>query len=193
MIVGLTGGIGSGKSTVAQFFGVLGCAIYNSDERAKEMYYENEVKRNVISLLGNDMYSADGKINKEFISKKIFEDKSLLEKINSIIHPAVGLDFKKFVAENSSAKIIIKESALLFETGIYKTLDKNILVTSPLELKLKRLKERINFNEAEVMNRMKNQFTDKQKIPLSDFIIINDELSGVIPQVLEVYKKLIND
>ena len=106
---------------------------------------------------------------------------------------------KKFLTENSSSKIIIKESALLFETGINKQLDKIILVTSPIELKIKRLKERNlpagkggNLSESEIMHRMKNQWSDEQKIPLSDFVIINDELSGIIPQVLEVYKKLIN-
>ncbi len=199
MIVGLTGGIGSGKSTVAQFFGVLGCAIYNSDERAKEVYYDSGIKEKVISILGKEAYSSNGKIDKDFISKKIFDEKTLLDKINSIIHPAVGQDFKKFLDENSSSKIIIKESALLFETGINKTLDKIILVTSPIELKIKRLKERNlpagkagNLSEAEMMHRMKNQWSDEQKIPLSDFVITNDELSGVIPQVLEVYKKLIN-
>src|SRR3954469_3736566 len=101
MIVGLTGGIGSGKSTVAQIFEVIGCAVYNSDERAKEMYYLPDVKEKVISVLGKEAYYYEGKINKDFISLKIFNDHSLLEKINAIIHPAVAADFQAFLREHS--------------------------------------------------------------------------------------------
>lgn len=191
MIVGLTGGIGSGKSIVAQFFEVLGCAVYNSDERAKELYYDKEVKQKVISVLGNEAYNSDGKINKEFISQKIFNDKKLLEKINSIIHPAVGDDFKEFVKQHPS-KIIIKETALLFEAGINEQVDKTILVTSPIEIKIKRIKERDQLSDEELTKRINSQWTDDKKIPLSDFVITNDELSAVIPQVLEVFKKLQN-
>jgi len=192
MIAGLTGGIGSGKSVVAGFFRVLGCAVYNSDERAKEMYYLENVKQKVISVLGMEAYNPDGKINKEFISGKIFSDAVLIEKINDIIHPAVADDFNNFRELHSDSKIIIKESALLFETGINKDLDKIILVTAPSELRIRRIRERDNLNTADITKRINSQWTDEKKIPLSDFIIVNDELNPVIPQVLEVFKKLQN-
>ncbi len=189
MIAGLTGGIGSGKSTVGELFAVLGCAVYNSDERAKEMYLLPEVKEKVISALGKEAYYHDGKINKDFISLKIFNDASLLEKINGIIHPAVAEDFKKFVKENPE-KIIIKETALLFEAEINKQVDKSILVTSPLELKIKRLQKRDASTVEQITARIKNQISDEQKIPQSDFVIVNNEIEALIPQVLAIYKKL---
>src|SRR5437762_292185 len=102
MIVGLTGGMGSGKSTVAQMFGILGWPVYNSDERAKALYYESDVKCKIISVLGKEAYNADGKINKDYIARQIFNDKTVLEKINSIIHPAVSDDFKKFLSVHAN-------------------------------------------------------------------------------------------
>jgi dephospho-CoA kinase len=133
MIVGLTGGIGSGKSTVAKMFAVLGVPVYNSDERAKEMYYEAGVKEQVIAILGAEAYDAQAKINRAYISEKIFSNKDLLQKINSVIHPAVGRDFKTFVEEHKTSKVIIKESALLFEAGLKDKVDKVVFVSSPLE------------------------------------------------------------
>lgn len=192
MIVGLTGGIGSGKSTVADLFSVLGAVIYNSDERAKEMYYLPEVKEKVIAVLGKEAYYYDGKINKDFISLKIFNDPSLLHKINDIIHPAVGEDFKAFVKAHDSAKLIIKETALLFEAGINKQVDKTILVTAPLEIKIKRLQKRDGATADQIAARIKNQEPDDRKLPMSDFVIVNDEIQALLPQVLEVFKKLTN-
>src|ERR1041384_2752635 len=120
MIVGLTGGIGSGKSTVAKMFAVLGLPVYDTDARAKETYYKPEVKEKIIALLGEGAYYPDGKINPGSISKIVFNDSSLLQKLNAIIHPAVDSDFREFVEANKNHKLIVKESALLFETGVYK-------------------------------------------------------------------------
>ncbi len=191
MIVGLTGGIGSGKSTVAQIFEVLGCAVYNSDERAKEMYYLPEVKQKVIEILGKEAYYYEGKINKDFISLKIFNDRSFLEKINAVIHPAVANDFKDFLSKHPN-KLIIKESALLFEADLADKMDKIVLVTSPLKLKIERLKKRDNSSEEQITKRINSQLPDEEKIVKSDLVIINDEQTPLIPEVLEVYKKLSN-
>ena len=192
MVVGLTGGIGSGKSTVAQIFETLGCAVYNSDERAKEMYYLPDVKEKVIAVLGKEAYYYEGKINKDFISLKIFNDKSFLEKINAIIHPAVEADFKAFLKENPKNKLIVKESALFFEANLSKKVDKLILVTSPMELKIERLKKRDSSTEEQIKTRINNQMSDEEKIPNSDFVIVNDEKTPLIPQVLEIVSKLKN-
>lgn len=192
MIVGLTGGIGSGKSTVAKLFEVLGVPVYNSDVRAKEMYYKPEVKEQVIRLLGTNAYDAEGKLNAAHISKIVFSDSNVLQKINSIIHPAVENDFKEFVKQNSNHKLIIKESALLFEAGIYKKLDKIILVTSPIELRIARVTARDGVTRDEVIKRINHQLPDEEKAPISDFVIKNDETEGLIPQVIAAYEKLNN-
>lgn len=192
MVVGLTGGIGSGKSTVAKLFEVLGVPVYNSDIRAKEMYYKAEVKEQVIRLLGTNAYDENGKLNAPHISKTIFGDSGVLQKINGIIHPAVENDFKEFVHQHSQSKLILKESALIFEAGIYKKLDKTILVTSPLELRIARVQSRDGITRDEVIKRINHQLPDEEKAPISDFIINNDEKTGLISQVLEVYEKLKN-
>lgn len=190
MIVGLTGGIGSGKSTVAKLFEVMGVPVYNSDLRAKEMYYKPEVKEQVVALLGPAAYDASGKLDPAHVSKVIFSDSGVLSKINSIIHPAVEADFREFVAKHSDKKLILKESALLFETGLYKKLDKIILVTSPIALRIARVQSRDNISEADIIKRMNYQMPDEEKAPISDFVIVNDETTGLIPQVLEVFEKL---
>lgn len=192
MIVGLTGGIGSGKSTVAKLFEALGVPVYNSDLRAKEMYYKPEVKEQVIRLLGTNAYDENGKLNPSHISSIIFRDSQILHKVNGIIHPAVDADFQEYVTKHADKKIILKESALLFETGIYKKLDKIILVTSPLGLRIARVQSRDNIPEADVIKRINHQLPDEEKTPISDFVIKNDEVTGLIPQVLEVFEKLKN-
>jgi dephospho-CoA kinase len=190
MVVGLTGGIGSGKSTIAKLFQVLRVPVYDTDTRAKETYYKPEVKEKILALLGAEAYTSEGKIDPAVISKKVFGDNTLLQKLNGIIHPAVDADFKAFLEENSGEKLIVKESALLFETGVYKKMDKNILVTSPLELRVKRVQDRDKTPPADIMKRIGHQMPDEEKIPISDFVIINDEKEAVIPQVLAIYEKL---
>jgi len=190
MIVGLTGGIGSGKSTVAKLFEVLGVPVYNSDLRAREMYYKPEVKEQVIALLGSTAYDTSGKLDPAHVSRVIFSDSAVLSKINSIIHPAVETDFKEYVARHADNKLILKESALLFETGLYKKLDKIILVTSPIALRIARIQLRDNIPEADVIKRISHQMPDEEKAPISDFVIVNDETTGLIPQVIEIFEKL---
>ena len=192
MVVGLTGGIGSGKSTVAKLFEVMGVPVYNSDTRAKEMYYKPEVKKQVIDLFGSEAYNSEGKLNPTHVAKIIFNDSSKLQKINDIIHPEVEKDFKEFLKNNSSHKIVIQESALVFETNIYKKLDKIILVTSPMEFKIARVIARDGMSAEEVEKRIKHQLPDEEKIPISDFVIKNDEVEGLIPQVISVFEKLKN-
>lgn len=192
MTVGLTGGIGTGKSTVGKLFQVLGVPVYNSDDRAKEMYFLPEVKEKVIALLGNEAYHADGSLNRAYVSQKIFSDSSLLSKINGIIHPAVEKDFAAFKEEHKSHRYIIKETALLFETGLYKKVDKIILVMAPLEERLKRVMQRDKSSREDVLKRISHQMPDEEKQPISDFVIDNNETEGLIPQVLAIHQKLQN-
>ena len=190
MIVGLTGGIGSGKTTVANLFETMGCVIYNSDDKAKEVYFQSEVKGRVIELLGKEAYLDEYEINKEYISKKVFSNTELLHQLNQIIHPAVKSDFILFKSKLPLGTIIIKESAILFETGIYKDLEKTILVTAPLEVKIDRVKKRNSTSEEDIKKRMSAQWTDEQKAPLANFVIVNDGIKALIPQVVTIIKQL---
>ncbi len=190
MIIGLTGGIGSGKSTVSKLFETMNCPIYNSDEKAKDLYFKPSIKSSIINLLGQEAYLNEKEINKTYISKKVFYDDYLLQQLNQIIHPAVQEDFTVFKNKYASESIIIKETALLFETDIYKEVTASILVTAPVYLKIERVQKRNSLPIEEVEKRMKAQWSDEQKIPLADFIVNNDGDTAIIPQVLSILKKL---
>lgn len=192
MIIGLTGGIGSGKTTVAKLFETMGCAIYNSDDRAKELYFNPIIKQAVIELLGTEAYLSETVINKDFISKKVFSDTKLLHQLNDIIHPAVKADFIQFKSNFPLNTIIIKESALLFETGIYKDLNFNILITAPVDLKIERVMRRNSVSKNEIEKRMQAQWTDEQKTPLANAVITNDNRTALIPQVISIIETLKN-
>ena len=193
MIVGLTGGIGSGKTIVSQLFKTLGCVIYNSDNRAKDLYFNSEVKQQVISLLGQEVYTNNGELNKVFISQIVFSDDDKLKQLNAIIHPAVKKDFDLFVKSYPSNTLIIKESALLFEENLYLNCDATILVTAPIELKIERIIKRNSLSKTEIEKRMLTQWADEQKIPLADFVIVNDEKQAIVPQVVAIFNKLKNN
>lgn len=190
MIIGLTGGIGSGKTIVAKLFETMGCIIYNSDDRAKELYFNADIKQQVIALLGKEAYTNDVELNKAFIAQVIFSDKHKLQQLNAIIHPAVKQDFKSVVNQYSFETLIIKETALLFEENISKEVDASILVTAPIELKIERVMKRSDLSRVEVEKRMSAQWTDEQKIPLATYVIINDGKEALIPQVLAVIHQL---
>lgn len=192
MIVGLTGGIGSGKTTVAKLFEIMNCIIYNSDERAKEIYFKPQVKASVIELLGEQAYSGNNTLNKDYIAKAVFSNSELLQKLNAIIHPAVKQDFEEFVAKQNPTQIILKETALLFEADIYKQVDFSILVTAPTELRIKRVKKRSSITEDEIKYRINAQWSDEQKIPLANFVIYNNDKEALIPQVITILNSIKN-
>jgi dephospho-CoA kinase len=189
MVVGLTGGIGTGKSTVAKLFELLGAKVFNSDDNARDQYFVPAIRQQVTALLGKDCYLSDGTLDRKYISGKIFSDTTLLQKLNNIIHPAVGKDFKTFINSNPG-KLIIKESALLFEIGLDKELDRVILVTSPLELRIERVMKRDGLSREEVMNKIKNQLSESEKLKRAELVITNDEKEFLIPQTLKIYKEL---
>jgi dephospho-CoA kinase len=190
MIIALTGGIGSGKTTIAKLFETMGCLIYYSDEKAKELYYHTEIKKRVIQLLGSDAYSASGSLNSTFIAGIIFKDKTKLESLNAIIHPALEKDFEIFIKQQPSERIIIKESALIFETDSYKKFKNIILVTAPIEQKIKRVMQRNNISRESIEKRMSTQWPDEKKIPLANYIITNSDTEAIIPQVISILKKI---
>lgn len=191
MIVGLTGGIGSGKSTVAKMFKKLGVPVYNSDKRAKKlMKSSKKLRTSIKSLLGNDAY--DGKkLNKTYISSKIFKDKSLLDQLNGIVHPSVRKDFISW-AKKQKAPYVIQEAAIIFENGLKEFYDKIVLVTAPEKIRLERVMERDDVSKSEVLARMKNQWQDARKIELSDYVIHNLALNDTISKVKEVHMLLLD-
>ena len=190
MIIGLTGGIGSGKTIIAKLFETMGCIIYNSDERAKELYFNKDIKQQVITLLGKEAYINDIELNKSYIAEVIFSDKHKLQHLNAIIHPAVKQDFKLVVSKYPVKTLIIKETALLFEENISKEVDISILVTAPVDLKIERVMKRSNLSKTEVEKRMLAQWTDERKIPLATYVLTNDGKEALIPQVLAIIHQL---
>jgi dephospho-CoA kinase len=188
-IIGLTGGIGSGKSTVAKIFEVLSVPIYYSDDRAKEIYFLPQIKKKVIQLLGENAYLDEMKLNKKFVSDSIFSDRNLLQNLNNIIHPAVDEDFNLWKQQQTST-VVIKEAAILFETGIYKKLDATILVICPESKRIERVCKRDGVSIEEVKKRIENQFTDEKKSTMANWIINNDDEDSLIKQCVELHKKL---
>lgn len=189
-ILGLTGGIGSGKSTVAGIFKTLGVPVYNSDERAKELYFNKEIKKQVEELLGSETYANSTTLNKKHISEKIFSDKDLLEKLNAIIHPAVGKDFLSFKKKHANKKYIVKESALLIEAKLLRTIDKLVVVTATDSVRKDRVKKRDGLSAAAVENIMAKQLPDTEKVKQADWVIENNETELLIPQVLKIHREL---
>lgn len=189
MIVGLTGCIGSGKSTVAKLFEMMGCVIFYSDLVAKQVYYDKEVRGKVIALLGDMAYKNETEINKAHISSVIFSDTILLHKLNAIIHPAVIEEFNRFAGTNKG-RIIIKESALLFEAKLTAGIDKIIVVAATDDLRIKRVMQRENVSREDVLKKISSQLPQEEKIKKADFVISNNEEEFLITQVLEIHKQL---
>ncbi len=189
-LVGLTGGIGSGKTTVANFFKELGIPVYIADTEAKALMNRSKViKRKLIALFGENAYQ-DGKLNREYLSQQIFNNKDLLQKMNAIVHPKVASHFKRWV-KKQDAPYVISEAAILFENGSYKKYDYIITVTAPEQVRLKRVMSRDNSSEKKVKSVMDNQWKDEEKIKLSDFVIQNVNLEEVKAQVQQIHKKLL--
>lgn len=189
-ILGLTGGIGSGKTTVAGFFEELGVPVFIADNEAKRLMITDErVKASIISLLGQRAYE-NGLPNRKYIASKVFEDKEKLEQLNSIIHPAVAQKFNSWRNEQD-APYIVYEAAILFEKGGYKNCDYTLLVTAPIDVKIKRLQQRDNSTLEEIEARMNNQWSDEKKAKLADYLIENNDLSATRQAVCQLHKTLL--
>lgn len=189
--VGLTGGIGSGKSIVAQMFELLNIPTYNSDMEAKKIMETNvEVKNGIINILGKESYK-NNKLNKEFIALQIFSDNKLKEKVNNIVHKFVIQHFRNWKENQINTKFVVIESAILLENNLASINKFNILVVSPIELKIKRLIER-GLSKFDIEQRMLSQYTDEQKVKYSDFVIYNNEKKFISEQILSVIKKINN-
>lgn len=187
--VGLTGGIGSGKSTVAHIFEVLGVPVYYADEAAKRLYDEDEtLKKAVIAAFGEATYR-DDKLDRAHLAGIVFGDPEKLARLNAIVHPATIADAERWMARQTTP-YAVKEAALIFESSAAAGLDKVIGVTAPEAMRVRRVMERDGVTEEEVRKRMRNQMDEEEKMRLCDYVIFNDESRLLIPQVLSIHDAL---
>jgi len=188
-VLGLTGGIGSGKTTVAKIFKSLNVPVYNADQAAKIlMNTSKELKHKIKQLLGEDAYKQN-ELNKEFISEKIFNNKVLLTHINALVHPEVTLDFNSWLSMQTSA-YVVKEVAVLFETAAEDQFDYILTVTAPEALRIKRIIERDHTSLAKIKAVMSNQLQDSEKTAKSDFMILNIDWDDTQKQVYDIHNKI---
>ena len=189
--IGLTGGIGSGKSTVAQLFELLGVPVYYADDAAKQLMNTNEELKSLIKKNFGEQAYKNNELDRQYMASVVFNDPEKLGLLNSLVHPATLKDAEQWLNRQTTA-YTIKEAALLFESGADKMLDYVIGITAPEQLRIERVMKRDEVSREEVMKRLSRQMNEEEKIKRCDFILINDETQLLIPQVLELHQKLIN-
>jgi dephospho-CoA kinase len=192
--IGITGGIGSGKSLIGKIFSILGAPIYDADSAARTLMTTDSILVNQIKgEFGDSSYQLDGLLNREYLSKEVFNDAIKLEKLNRLVHPRVAIDSENWIGRNKIYPYVVKEAALLFESGANKLLDKIIVVTAPERLRIQRVLDRDKTRtEDDVVKIIRNQMTEEEKITKADFIIRNDETELVVPQVLKLHERFID-
>ena len=188
--VGLTGSIGSGKTLVSKIFETMGVNVFYADNSAKALYENNKVREGIVNIFGASILTENSKIDKKVFAEIIFNDKSALKKINSIIHPLVMDDFEKWLTNHKNEPYVLHEAAILFESHLSKKFDFIITVSAPENLRIERIMKRDNVNHEIVIARIKNQWSDERKVRLADFVILNNETELVIPQVMRINKIL---
>lgn len=188
-IIGLTGGIGSGKTTVAQMFAELGVPVYIADARARQVMQTENVQALVRQEFGDGVFSKDG-LDRKKLAAIVFSDKQKLKSLNSIVHPAVAKDFLEWIKEHVDHSFVIREAAILFESGSYVDCDKIITVTAPFEIRIERVMSRDHTTREDVIQRMENQWSDEEKIAKSDYVIDNADLKATRLQVQKIFKTL---
>jgi len=190
--IGITGGIGTGKSFVARIFKTLGIPFYDADSEAKTiMNTSDSLKQALISTFGAETYLENGALNRKWLAAEVFNNNDKLKLLNSLVHPVV-IEAGKNWAEQQTAVYTLKEAALLFESQSYKLLDATILVTAPLELRIARVMDRDKVSREEVMRRIEKQMPEADKLKLADFVIINDGITPLLPQIEKIHSTIIN-
>jgi dephospho-CoA kinase len=191
MIVGLTGGIGSGKTTVGEIFKTLGIPVFVADEQAKVLLDTDlELQKKLVKLLGEDLLE-NGKVNRAFMARLIFDSDELLNKVNNLVHPAVAKTFAHWY-QQQKAPYVLREAAILFETGTHQDCDKIVVVTASQELRLERVISRSGEKAAQVKARMAKQWPQEKKDALADYLIDNNGQQSLIEQVLKVHENIIS-
>lgn len=188
--LGITGGIGSGKSTVSQIFSLSGVPVYIADIESKRLVATSPtIRKKLINLFGEELYSG-GVLNKTLLASHIFNDKKKLETVNAIIHPEVERDFIEWVKKHAQCDIVAHEAAILFESGFNRMMDKVLMVYTPLDIRIERTMLRDKLPKEKVMERIQNQMSDEEKAKLSDFVIVNDNTKSLIEQVTNIIQEL---
>ncbi|NCC72770.1 MAG: dephospho-CoA kinase [Sphingobacteriia bacterium] len=188
--IGLTGGIGSGKSLIARIFKMFDVPVFDADFEAKSLYQEIGTMEEIRQLFGERVFDK-GVIDRKVLASMVFSEQSMLNKLNQLIHPKVRSLYTNWVGKNLKAPYVVYEAAILFETGYYQKLDKTILVVAEEELRIRRTMNRDRKMRAEVLHRMSRQWPDERKIPLADFIIHNNDNDLLLPQVYDVHQRLL--
>ena len=194
LLIGITGGIGAGKTTVAKVFTILCIPVYSADDRAKWLMANDEaLKANILHAFGENSYTDSHTLDRTFLAERVFSNEENTKIINGLVHPAVREDFHRW-AEEQQSPYVLKEAALLFETGSYKELDKVINVSSPLKVRVSRILMRDPQRTLEQVNSIiDKQLPDEDKNRLADFVIKNTDNKMIIPQVLEIHEKLLQE
>ncbi len=190
MKVGLTGNIGSGKSTAARIFSALGIPVFYADQQAKQLYQDPEVIREVKRLFG-DVTDADGKVVFQHLAKIVFSDPEKLRQLNALIHPRVREKYYSWLKLHKEQPYTIQEAAIMVKSGLYKQMDAVVVITAPENQRIQRILGRDDATEEEVRKRMKQQLPEEKLVEIADFVVKNDEQTLLIPQILDIHKILI--
>lgn len=193
-IIGITGGIGSGKTTVCKVFGSLGVPVYYADDRAKAVMVEDQGLMQAIRNAFGEATYVDYRLDRQFLAAQVFSSEEKLMKLNSLVHPAVARDFKGWVSECAADghTYVVKEAAILFESGAFKAVNVTVLVTAPEQVRINRVMQRDGISEEEVRQRIAQQWPDERKAEFANHKIINDERELVLPQVVSLHGKFVH-
>lgn len=189
IIAGITGGIGSGKSTVCSVFEILGVPVYYADDESKKLFQDPVISDFILDKFGKTILS-DGKIDRKLLGSIVFNDPEKLAVLNEIMHPAVKNNFNKWCEFHSDSAYVLKEAAILFESESYKGVQKIITVTAPVDMRIARVVKRDQVSREDVLKRIASQMSDEEKIKRSDFVLVNDEKELIIPEIIKIHQQL---
>jgi dephospho-CoA kinase len=188
--IGITGGIGSGKSLVCRIFSALGVPVYSADDRAKWLLnHDEKLKKTVEALLGSEAYLPDGSYNRPWVASKVFNNSTLLRELNAIVHPRVGEDTQAWLKHHKKARYVVKEAAIMAKAGQNNSLDKVIVVHSPVEVRVERVLQRdLQRTESEIRDIIARQMSDEERLKIADYVVYNDDSQLLIPQVWHLHQ-----
>jgi dephospho-CoA kinase len=192
-LIGITGGIGSGKSLVCKIFATMNIPIYDADSRAKYLINNDlSLKKSIKNLLGDNAYSATGEYNRTWVASQVFNNPDLLKQLNSIVHPRVREDSQTWIVDHSKTPFLLYEAALMKAAGDGNMFDRVIVVNAPIDLRIKRIQARDKRSEQEIRDIIARQISDEERSKIADFVIENDDKQSVLEQVLALFDKLIS-